>query len=101
MLSAIADDKSALENSSSRCRKEVNTMEKKSMVTILVACILTLALLSSTSPISNVWWGLSVIADNDAVGLVGVIEGAKWGFIAGSCGAGPVGGVAVAVGVGL
>ncbi len=76
-------------------------MEKKSMAAILVACIFTFALLSSASPISNVWWGLSVVADNDAVGLVGVIEGVKWGFIAGSCGAGLVGGAVVGIGVGL
>ena len=76
-------------------------MKKKSIATILFACILTLALLSSTSPISNAWWGMSVIADNHAVGLVGLVEAAKWGAIAGMCGAGPIGSAAVGLGVGL
>lgn len=76
-------------------------MQKKSIATILFACILTLALLSSISPVSNAWWGMSVVADNHAVGLVGVVEAAKWGAIAGMCGAGPIGSVLIGAGVGL
>ena len=75
-------------------------MQKKSIAMILFACILTLALLSSISPISNVWLGMSIISDNYAVGAVGLIEAFKWGAIAGMCGAGPIGSAAVGLGVG-
>ena len=76
-------------------------MQKKSVALILFACILTLALLGGVSPISNAWWGMSVISDNHAVGLVGIVEAAKWGAIAGFCGAGIMGSVLVGAGVGL
>jgi len=76
------------------------------MAIILVACLLTFALLSSAPLMGNVWLGLSHIAGNSGgnastiVGAVGVIEGVKWGAVAAAAGVGMAGGVVVGLVVG-
>lgn len=55
-------------------------MQKKSMATVLVACLLTLALLSSSPFLGNLWTAVSVAASVCGGAREGIVAaaGAAW-----------------------